>query len=215
MIAVQAEAERAQLILSLRQNGISDQAVLTALERIPREYFIPDTFKSHAYDDSALPIGQGQTISQPLVVAKMTEVLDVTRRSKVLEIGTGSGYQAAILSLLARRVYTIERHKPLLREAESLFKHFDLHNIVTQFGDGSKGWPGQAPFDRIIVTAAAEEIPQALLQQLGPGGRMVIPIGAQGDSQVLYLIRRTSNGFTQEDLGGVRFVPLLPNVETG
>ena len=215
MIAVQAEAERAQLVLSLRQNGISDQAVLTALERVPREYFIPDTFKPHAYDDSALPIGQGQTISQPLVVAMMTQALEVTRRSKVLEIGTGSGYQAAILSLLARRVYTVERHKTLLREAESLFKHFDLHNIVTQFGDGALGWPGQAPFDRIMVTAAAETIPEALIEQLGPDGRMVIPIGRQGGDQRLFLLCRTAQGITQEDLGGVRFVPLLPDVEGG
>lgn len=208
---MQADAERAQLVLALRQNGISDQAVLTALERIPREYFIPDTFKSHAYEDSALPIGQGQTISQPLVVATMTQALAVTRRCKVLEIGTGSGYQTAILSLLCRRIYTIERHKPLLREAESLFRHFDLPNVVTKFGDGMEGWAGQAPFDRIIVTAAAETVPRALLDQLQPNGRLIIPVGDRGGDQTLYLFQKTEEGFTQEDLGRVRFVPLLPN----
>lgn len=214
-LQAEAEAERAQLILSLRQNGISDQTVLSALERIPREYFVPNTFKEHAYDDSALPIGQGQTISQPLIVARMTQALGVTRRCKVLEIGTGSGYQAAILSLLARRVYTIERQKPLLREAESLFRHFDLHNIVTQFGDGALGWAGQAPFDRIMVTAAAETVPQDLIDQLAVGGRMVIPIGRHGGTQTLYVLDQTAQGIRHHALGDVRFVPLLADVEVG
>ena len=207
------QSERARLILTLRRNGISDQAVLTALEQTPREYFVPDTFLRHAYDDSALPIGRGQTISQPLVVAMMTEALALNKRCKVLEIGTGSGYQAAILSRLSRRVYTIERHKPLLRESESLFKHFDLHNIVTRYGDGMAGWPEQAPFDRIIVTAAAMEVPQALIDQLAPGGIIVAPVGDAHHPQKLLRGTRTEHGMDWVELGGVRFVPLLPGVE--
>ena len=209
----ETQSEIAQLILSLRSNGITDQAVLSALEQTPREFFIPETFQRHAYDDSALPIGQGQTISQPLIVAMMTEALNLDKRCKVLEIGTGSGYQAAILSRLARRVYTVERHKPLLREAEALFKHFDLHNIVTRFADGMEGWPEQAPFDRIIVTAAPEEVPGALISQLKDGGRIVIPIGGEGRSQQLFAGTKNGSGVEWEDLGAVRFVPLLPGVE--
>jgi len=208
-------SERAKLILALRRNGILDQAVLSALESIPRELFVPETFQRHAYDDSALPIGRGQTISQPLIVAMMTEALQLTRRSKVLEIGTGSGYQAAVLSKLSRRVYTIERHKPLMKEAERLFRQLDLHNIVTRFGDGSTGWVEQAPFDRIIVTAAAPELPLVLVDQLAPGGRIVVPVGETGDSQTLMLGVRTTQGLQLEELGGVRFVPLLPGVEAG
>lgn len=208
------ESDRAQLILGLRQNGIIDQAVLSALERTPRELFIPDTFQKHAYDDSALPIGRGQTISQPLIVAMMTEALQVTKRCKVLEVGTGSGYQAAILSRLCRRLYTIERHKPLLREAESLFRHLDLYNIVTKFGDGSEGWPEQAPFDRIMVTAAAMDIPPILTDQLAVGGRIVLPVGDLERSQMLLLGIKTEQGLEWQELGAVRFVPLLPGVET-
>ena len=208
-------SERAQLILGLRQNGILNQAVLAALEAIPRELFVPETFARHAYDDSALPIGRGQTISQPLIVARMTDALDLTRRHKVLEIGTGSGYQAAVLSKLSRRVYTIERHKPLLREAESLFRILDLHNISTRFGDGAVGWAEQAPFDRIIVTAAAPDIPQALIDQLSIGGRLVVPVGPDGQNQTLLLGIKTPTGLELQELGGVRFVPMLPGVEAG
>lgn len=208
------ESDRAQLILGLRQNGILDQAVLSALERTPRELFIPDTFQKHAYDDSALPIGRGQTISQPLVVAMMTEALQVTKRCKVLEVGTGSGYQAAILSRLCRRLYTIERHKPLLREAESLFRHLDLYNIVTKFGDGSEGWPEQAPFNRIMVTAAALDIPPILTDQLAEGGRIVLPVGDLERSQMLLLGVKGAQGMEWQELGAVRFVPLLPGVGT-
>ena len=208
-------SERAQLILGLRQNGILNQTVLAALEAIPRELFVPETFARHAYDDSALPIGRGQTISQPLIVARMTDALDLARRHKVLEIGTGSGYQAAVLSKLSRRVYTIERHKPLLREAESLFRILDLHNISTRFGDGAVGWAEQAPFDRIIVTAAAPDIPQALIDQLSIGGRLVVPVGPDGENQTLLLGIKAETGLELQELGGVRFVPLLPGVEAG
>ena len=208
-------SERAQLILGLRQNGILNQTVLAALEAIPRELFVPETFARHAYDDSALPIGRGQTISQPLIVARMTDALDLTRRHKVLEIGTGSGYQAAVLSKLSRRVYTIERHKPLLREAESLFRILDLHNISTRFGDGAVGWAEQAPFDRIIVTAAAPDIPQALIDQLSIGGRLVVPVGPDGENKTLLLGIKAETGLELQELGGVRFVPLLPGVEAG
>ena len=208
-------SERAQLILGLLQNGILNQTVLAALEAIPRELFVPETFARHAYDDSALPIGRGQTISQPLIVARMTDALDLTRRHKVLEIGTGSGYQAAVLSKLSRRVYTIERHKPLLREAESLFRILDLHNISTRFGDGAVGWAEQAPFDRIIVTAAAPDIPQALIDQLSIGGRLVVPVGPDGENQTLLLGIKAETGLELQELGGVRFVPLLPGVEAG
>lgn len=207
------QSERARLILTLRRNGIMDQAVLSALEQTPRELFIPETFRRHAYDDSALPIGRGQTISQPLVVAMMTVAMQLNRRCKVLEVGTGSGYQAAILSRLCRRVYTVERHKPLLREAESLFRHLDLHNIVTKYGDGAAGWPEQAPFDRIIVTAAALDIPPVLVDQLAIGGRIVVPVGDQEMTQTLLCGTKTEGGLELEELGGVRFVPLLPGVE--
>lgn len=206
-------AERAKLILGLRQCGIDDPAVLDALERTPRELFVPAPFQHHAYDDSALPIARGQTISQPLVVAMMTEALRPDRRCKVLEVGTGSGYQAAILGLLSRRVYTIERHRPLLREAELLFRHLDRHNIVTKCGDGAMGWPGQAPFDRIMVTAAAPHLPEMLIGQLVPGGRIVVPVGEHGLPQSLILGVKTQDGLITENLGAVRFVPLLTGVE--
>ena len=159
--------EHRQLLMELRSHGVTDTGVLSAVERVPREIFVPDSFKEHAYENTALPIGMGQTISQPSVVAFMTQALELTDRMKVLEVGTGSGYQAAILSKLARRVYTIERHKGLLREAERRFGELKLRNVVTKLGDGSKGWPEQAPFDRILVTAAATEIPPALDRAAG------------------------------------------------
>lgn len=216
VIAMEREQDRAQLILTLRRNGITDPAVLDAMERTPREMFVPDYFVPHAYEDSALPIACGQTISQPLVVAMMTQALDLNRRCKVLEIGTGSGYQAAVLARLSRRVYTIERHKPLLREAESLFRYLDLHNIATRFGDGSQGWPEQAPFDRIIVTAAAREVPEALTAQLKPGGHLVVPVGPEGGDQELWRLTVEEGGQVDRvSLGGVRFVPLRTGIDDG
>ncbi|MCC7168195.1 MAG: protein-L-isoaspartate(D-aspartate) O-methyltransferase, partial [Rhodospirillales bacterium] len=170
------EARKIRLLMELRRGGVVDTRVLAAIERTPRELFVPQTFQDQAYEDQALPIGRGQTISQPLVVGLMTQALEVGERMKVLEIGTGSGYQAAILARLCRRLYTIERHKPLLKEAEERFKALRLYNITAIAGDGMKGWPDQAPFERIMVTAAATEIPQALVDQLAVGGILVVPV---------------------------------------
>ena len=199
--------------MKLRKCGITDTAVLSAMEKIPREEFIPPMFHDQAYEDTALPIGRGQTISQPLVVAMMTQELRVNDRHKVLEIGTGSGYQAAILAKLCRRVYSIERHRPLLALAEQRFNALRLRNITCKAGDGMKGWIEQAPFDRIIVTAAAgDEAPPALLDQMSIGGIMVIPMGRDKASQFIYRVTRTEEGYGYEKLMPVRFVPLLPDV---
>jgi len=201
--------KKVRLIMELRAEGITDARVLGALERVPREAFVPDAFKDRAYENVALPVGHGQTISQPLVVAIMTEALEVGDRHKVLEIGTGSGYQAAILAKLCRRVFTIERHRELLKQAEQRFAALRIHNITTRHGDGSKGWPEQAPFDRIMVTAAAAEVPKVLLDSLADDGIMVIPVGEERGDQKLVRIRRKGDRYATEDLGGVRFVPLV------
>ncbi|MEM7650907.1 MAG: protein-L-isoaspartate(D-aspartate) O-methyltransferase [Pseudomonadota bacterium] len=209
---------RIRLVMDLRRKGITDANVLGAMERIPRDEFVPAAVKDQAWDDMALPIGRGQTISQPFVVASMTQALALSDRDKVLEIGTGCGYQSAILSKLCRRVYTIERHKILLERAEAMFEALALRNITAIAGDGMKGWPtingiDQAPFDKIIVTAAARERPpQDLLDQLKPGGAMVIPVGPSGE-QSLKLYRKESNeAYAVKDLMPVRFVPLLPDI---
>jgi len=209
---VSVAARKIRLLMELRRGGVVDTRVLAAIERTPRELFVPETFQDQAYEDQALPIGRGQTISQPLVVGLMTQALEVGERMKVLEIGTGSGYQAAILARLCRRLYTIERHKPLVKEAEERFKALRLHNITAIAGDGMKGWPEQAPFDRIMVTAAATEIPQALVDQLDVGGILVIPVGSDGYAQDLIKLVKTETGITQESFLPVRFVPLLPGV---
>jgi protein-L-isoaspartate(D-aspartate) O-methyltransferase len=198
-----------RLLMELRRAGIGDARVLGAVEKTPRERFVPSTFADQAYENVALPIDRGQTISQPYVVALMTERLEVDAGHKVLEIGTGSGYQAAILARLARRVFTIERHRELLQSAQALLDGLRLHNIVFRFGDGGKGWPEQVPFDRIIVTAAATEVPCALVDGLAPGGVLVAPVGAGRRDQQLLRVRRTDDGFVTEDLGLVRFVPLV------
>ncbi len=208
------EEDRISLIMELRREGIVDTRALAAIERVPREQFVPKALQGQAYANVALPISSGQTISQPYVVAFMTEALDVGDRMKVLEIGTGSGYQAAVLSDLCRRVYTVERHRPLLREAEQRFRAMDLHNITTRLGDGSKGWPEQAPFERIIVTAAAEEMPESLCLQLADGGLMVVPIGDR-NSQEIWRLRRTGDSFETERLLPVRFVPLVAGLPRG
>ncbi|BBK38331.1 protein-L-isoaspartate O-methyltransferase [Allostella sp. ATCC 35155] len=204
-----------RLVMELRRQGIADTRVLGAIERIPRENFIPETFRDQAYEDTALPIGHGQTISQPTVVARMTEALAVGDRHRVLEIGTGSGYQAAVLARLCRRLYTIERHRALLQAAEARFRELRLHNVTTRWGDGTKGWPESAPFDRIIVTAAGLEIPDTLPEQLAPGGIMIIPVGERGDTQRLVRIVRDEDGFVCDDMGTVRFVPLVAGLPRG
>ncbi len=209
------EARKIRLIMELRQEGITDTRILSAIERVPRERFVLPSFEDQAYANTALPIDQGQTISQPFVVAFMSAALQVGERMKVLEIGTGSGYQAAVLAQLCRRVYTIERYPSLLRAAEQHFTELGLHSITTRLGDGARGWPEQAPFPRIIVTAAADEAPSVLLEQLDVGGIMVIPLGADGLHQELIRIRRTETGYESEELLPVRFVPLVGGVAPG
>jgi protein-L-isoaspartate(D-aspartate) O-methyltransferase len=204
--------KRARLILSLRSQGVSDPAVLDAIESTPRDIFTPDLFKERAWEDSALPIACGQTISQPFIVGLMSQALKVEPRSRVLEIGTGSGYQTTILSKLARLVYTVERYRTLLAEAEARFRQLELTNIVTRFGDGGLGWPEQAPFDRILVTAAAPEEPKALLAQLKPNGILVAPIGKGPVQSLRRYVGDGHGGFAVETLTDVRFVPLLEGV---
>jgi len=210
---VSSAARKIRLLMLLRRNGVTDVHVLRAMETIPREAFVPPTFQDQAYEDTALPIGHGQTISQPLVVGLMTQALELNDRHRVLEIGTGSGYQAAVLSKIVRRVYTVERHRPLLEEAEQKFRHLRLHNITARLGDGMKGWPEAAPFERILVTAGGgAEPPEELVRQLAPGGVMVIPLGADRREQRVVRIRREEAGIRREELWPVRFVPLLPDI---
>ena len=207
--------DKIRLIMELRREGITDTVVLGAIERVPREQFVPENLIDQAYANTALPIGHDQTISQPSVVAAMTVKLDVGSRMKVLEIGTGSGYQTAVLSPLCRRLYTMERNRQLLRDAEARFKALGLTNVVTWHGDGSKGWSNQAPFDRIIVTAAPPEVPDALVEQLAVGGRMVIPVGDNVPGQNLLCITRTDDGSVTEKMFPVRFVPLIADGPVG
>ncbi len=202
------EEDKIALVMTLRREGITDTRVLSALERVPRGAFVPDAFRDRAYENIALPIGQGQTISQPYVIAFMTAALEIGERMKVLEVGTGSGYQAAVLARLCRRVYTVERHRTLLREAEARFRALDLHNVTTRHGDGHAGWPEQAPFDRIMLTAAPEKIPETLLAQLGENGVLIAPVGRHGDQEVVR-VRRVDGEFVQERLLPVRFVPMV------
>ena len=203
-------AERKMRFLyALRSRGVTDTRVLTAMERIDRGLFVRGVFADRAYEDMPLPIACGQTISQPSIVGLMTQALNVQPRDKVLEVGTGSGYQAAILSQLARRVYTVDRHRRLVREATDLFTAMDLTNITAITSDGSFGLPDQAPFDRIIVTAAAEDPPSPLLAQLKTGGIMVLPVGQSDTVQSLIKVTRTETGFDYDELRPVRFVPLV------
>lgn len=198
-----------RFLFALRTRGVTDSRVLTAMEKIDRGLFVRGTFADRAYEDMPLPIACGQTISQPSVVGLMTQALQVNPRDTVLEVGTGSGYQAAILSQLARRVYTVDRYRRLVREAGELFRKLDLVNITTITADGSHGLPDQAPFDRILVTAAAEDPPGPLLEQLKPGGIMVVPVGQSDAVQALIKVTRTQSGFDYEELRPVRFVPLV------
>jgi len=195
--------------MELRKQGVSDTNVLSAMERVPRHLFVPEAFQDQAYENIALPIGAGQTISQPQIVAEMTAALELGPRLKVLEVGTGSGYQAAVLAHLCRRLYTIERHRSLAEEAERRFTALRLSNIVVQIGDGGAGWPAQAPFDRIIVTAQAEMLPEVLLSQLREGGVMILPIVENGRGHKVLRLRRKANGVERESLMDARFVPLL------
>ena len=205
-----SEAERKmQFLFALRSKGVTDTHVLSAMEKIDRGLFVRGLFAERAYEDMPLPIACGQTISQPSVVGLMTQALDLSPRHKVLEVGTGSGYQAAILSQLARRVYTVERHKTLVNEAKALFEALDYSNIIPILSDGSRGLPDQAPFDRIIVTAAAEDPPSPLLAQLKVGGIMVVPVGQSDTVQNLIRVTRTEDGYHYDDLRAVRFVPLV------
>lgn len=205
-------SRKIRLIMELRHAGISDTSVLSAIERIPREKYVPETFEDRAYEDSALPIACGQTISQPFVVAFMTGALKPGERMTVLEIGTGSGYQAAVLSQIFRRVYTMERHRSLLQHAEEVFAEQGITNITSRYGDGYKGWPEAAPFDRIIVTAAAPEVPPALIDQLADGGILVVPVGGQ-DGQEIVRLTKHGDEVEREILLPVRFVPMLQGTE--
>ncbi|MDV7142083.1 protein-L-isoaspartate(D-aspartate) O-methyltransferase [Tropicimonas sp. TH_r6] len=201
--------QKMRLLFALRSKGVTDKAVLTAMEKVDRGLFVQGIFADRAYEDTPLPIICGQTISQPSVVALMTQALDVGPRDKVLELGTGSGYQAAILSQLARRVYTVDRFRRLVAQAQDVFDELGLTNIITFTADGSHGLPDHAPFDRIIVTAAAEDPPGPLLAQLRIGGIMVLPVGQSDAVQSLIKVRRTETGFEYDELLQVRFVPLL------
>ena len=201
--------DRARLILSLRRSGMTDPDVLGALESVPREMFVSGEFAARAYDDAPLPIECGQTISQPTVVAWMTSALDLDKGVNALEIGTGSGYHAAVLARLCGRVYTIERHRPLAKLARARFEALGLHNVTPRIGDGTAGWPELAPFQRILVTAAAPAPPPALLDQLAAGGTMIMPVGEPDGEQSLVRIVRTPDGLRETRLFGVRFVPLV------
>lgn len=217
-----ADARLIQLLMDLRRQGITDQRVLSAIERTPRDLFVDEPFVHRAWDNSALPIACGQTISQPYIVAYAAQELKLAPNMRVLEVGTGSGYQAAVLAPLCRKVYTIERHRPLLQQAEARFKALKLDNIVTRHGDGFKGWPEQAPFDRILLSAAAPEPPEVLIEQLKPGGMLIAPIGSvpksdeisfpESFSQHLTRIIRTEAGYEREALIPVVFVPMVSGV---
>ena len=200
--------EKAQLIMTLRGQGIGDATVLSALESVPRELFVPPALRQHAYENASLPIALDQTISQPYVVARMTEALRLTGRERVLEIGCGSGYQAAVLTYLCRRVYSMERLKPLLVDAENRLRDLRISNISLRHGDGVTGWPEAAPFDRIILTCGSAKIPDILLQQLKIDGIMVAPEGTDNAQQLVVITRRES-GFEREILMPVTFVPLI------
>jgi protein-L-isoaspartate(D-aspartate) O-methyltransferase len=198
-----------RLILGLRRQGVTDARVLQAMESIDRAVFVHERFLDQAWEDQALPIDCAQTISQPFVVGLMTQALDVRPRHRVLEIGTGSGYQCAVLSRLARYVYTIERYRSLLTEAEGRLRKLDIDNVITRHGDGGLGWPDQAPFDRIMVTAASPHEPVALLEQLKPGGILVAPVGRTSVQMLNRYVREADGGFRRESLLEVRFVPLV------
>ncbi|MGQ3675770.1 protein-L-isoaspartate(D-aspartate) O-methyltransferase [Xanthobacter sp. TB0139] len=204
-----ARAERMAFLLGLRQRGLRDVAVLRAMEVVPRPLFVDPQFREHAYEDVALPISCGQSMSQPSLVAKMTEALNVTAEHAVLEVGTGSGYQAAVLAQLASRVVTVDRYRTLVSQAQARFDVLGLRNLVAYVGDGLLGQPARAPFDRIMVTASAEEIPSPLIEQLRFGGVLVMPLGLQDEEQSLVRFVRQQSGDVCTEIARVRFVPLI------
>ena len=206
------DVKKIRQILELRESGISDSKILSAIEKIPREKFIPENFRNQAYDNLALPIGDNQTISQPFIVAKMTQLLEVKATHKVLEIGTGSGYQSAILSKLVRRVYTIERIKNLLLKSENVFKELKISNIVTKYADGNLGWKEQIPFDRIIITAATSEISKEIALQINEGGIIISPI-IQKNKQIIVKYKKINNVLESEIYDDVLFVPNLSGTQ--
>jgi protein-L-isoaspartate(D-aspartate) O-methyltransferase len=212
-IGMTSQRRRDQLVERLRDEGIKNEEVLRVIGNMPRHLFVDEAMANRAYEDSALPIGFGQTISQPFIVARMTEAVlgdnAAEKPQKVLEIGTGSGYQAAILAMLVPKVYTVERIQELYKRAQELMQRLQLRNVQCKYDDGTLGWPQQAPFDAIIVTAAPSQVPEALLDQLAVGGRMIIPVGENGQPQRLYRIERTAEGFTRRELELVSFVPFL------
>jgi len=206
------DVKKIRLILELREAGISDTKILSAIEKIPREKFIPENFRNQAYDNLALPIGDNQTISQPFVVAKMTQLLEINQNHKILEIGTGSGYQSAILSKLARRVYTIERIKNLLIKAEKVFEDLKISNIVAKYADGNLGWKEQIPFDRIIITAATNKISKEISSQIHEGGIIVSPM-VNNNKQIIIKYTKINNVLKSEIFDDVLFVPNLSGTE--
>jgi len=205
-------SKKDKLIKILKSQEIKDEKLLEIIAEIPREDFIADYLAQQAYENAALPIESGQTISQPFIVAYMTQELRVNKKHKVLEVGTGSGYQSVILSKLCKRLFTIERHMPLYKGAEAIFKKMRLYNITTLFGNGMKGWKEQAPFDRIMVTAAGADIPDDLLYQLKDGGIMIIPVGGQEETQHIIRATRDGDNFKIKTLLPVKFVPLLSGI---
>jgi len=207
-----ADPRHARLIDGLKAQGVTDAAVLSAIATTPRDLFTPELFQERAFEDQALPIACGQTISQPYIVGMMTQALRIEKRSRVLEIGTGSGYQTTILSKLSRLVYSVERYRTLMSAAEDRFRQLGLTNVITRFGDGGQGWPEQAPFDRVMVTAAAPDVPRALLAQLKPNGVLVAPVGRGPVQDLNRYVGDGEGGFTVETLVEVRFVPLLDGV---
>ena len=206
------DVKKIRLILELRESGISDAKILSAIEKIPREKFIPENFRNQAYDNIALPIGDNQTISQPFVVAKMTQLLELESKHKVLEVGTGSGYQSAVLSKLVRRVYTIERIKNLSIKAENIFKELKISNIVTKYSDGNLGWKEQIPFDRIIITAATSHISKEIFSQIDEGGIIVSPINSK-NKQIIIKYKKINNVLESETYDDVLFVPNLSGTQ--
>jgi protein-L-isoaspartate(D-aspartate) O-methyltransferase len=219
-IGMTSARTRDRLVQRLRNEGIQQTEILERIRSVPRHLFVDEALSSRAYEDNALPIGQSQTISQPFIVALMTQALleqgdKLVYLPKVLEIGTGCGYQTAVLAPLVRQLFTIERILPLMNSARDRLNSLGIGNVRYRHDDGFRGWPGQAPFDGIIVTAAPDAVPEALLEQLAPGGRMVLPVGPVGGHQQLLRITRTDSGFEQEKLAGVSFVPMLEGKDKG